>query len=95
MSPPRNGEDFTYLEKTVIVKATIPQPVQIDEKYIPKEGFKISVSAHTWGDELTILSVSATYAEIKKAISDGRTPYVVLNDSVFLHLTPPAHDMSG
>lgn len=85
----------SYLEKTVIVRATMPQPVQIDEKYIPKEGFKISVSANTWGDELTILSVSATYVEIKKAISDGRTPYVVLNDSVFLHLTPPAQDMSG
>lgn len=85
----------SYLEKTVIVKATMPQPVQIDKKYIPKEGFKISVSANTWGDDLTILSVSATYAEIKKAIAEGRTPYAVLNDSVFLHLTPPAQDMHG
>ena len=73
----------------------MPQPVQIDKKYIPKEGFKISVSANTWGDDLTILSVSATYAEIKKAIAEGRTPYAVLNDSVFLHLTPPAQDMHG
>lgn len=85
----------SYLEKTVIVKATMPQPVQIDEKYIPKEGFKVAVSANTWGDDLTILSVSATYAEIKKAIAEGRTPYAVLNDSVFLHLTPPAQDMRG
>lgn len=85
----------SYLEKTVIVKATMPQPVQIDEKYIPKEGFKVAVSANTWGDDLTILSVSATYAEIKQAIAEGRTPYAVLNDSVFLHLTPPAQDMRG
>lgn len=85
----------SYLEKTVIVKATMPQPVQIDEKYIPKEGFKVAVSANIWGDDLTILSVSATYAEIKKAIAEGRTPYAVLNDSVFLHLTPTAQDMRG
>lgn len=85
----------SYLEKTVIVRATMPQPVQIDEKYIPKEGFKISVSANTWGDDLTILSVSATYAEIKKAIAEGRTPYAVLNDNIFLHLTTPAQDMHG
>lgn len=85
----------SYLEKTVIVRATMPQPVQIDEKYIPKEGFKVAVSANTWGDDLTILSVSATYAEIKKAIADGRTPYAVLNDNIFLHLTTPAQDMHG
>lgn len=85
----------SYLEKTVIVKAIMPQPVQIDEKYIPKEGFKVAVSANTWGDDLTILSVSATYAEIKKAIADGRTPYAVLNDNIFLHLTTPAQDMHG
>lgn len=85
----------SYLEKTVIVKAIMPQPVQIDEKYIPKEGFKVAVSANTWGDDLTILSVSATYAEIKKAIAEGRTPYAVLNDNIFLHLTTPAHDMHG